>query len=55
MKVKMTYELAMAAGQHTGNCSMRQAGRTCWNRDDWNAACREFNRLAKAAGWKFYT
>lgn len=34
----LTYAVAMAAGQDAGNRSMRAAGRTAWNDDDWNAA-----------------
>lgn len=41
----MTYELAMAASRDAGDRHMRQHGPTKWNRDDWNAAVEEFNRL----------
>ena len=40
-----TYKVAMAAGQDAGNKSMRVAGRTEWNEDDWNAAAATFNKL----------
>lgn len=44
----MTFTATMirAAAQDAGNRSMRAAGRTAWNDDDWNAACAEFERLA---------
>lgn len=41
----MTYELAHRAAWDAGNVSMRAAGRTKWNEDDWNAMCAEFERL----------
>jgi hypothetical protein len=34
----MTYHIAMAAGRDAGNRSMKAAGRTKWNEDDWDAA-----------------
>jgi hypothetical protein len=40
-----TYELAMAAGKDAANARMRKAGRSKWNRADYNEACRTFNRL----------
>jgi len=40
----LTPELALAAAKDVGNESMRKAGRTTWDRDDWYAASREFNR-----------
>ena len=41
----MTYEIAHAAGWDAGNASMRKAGRKTWNRTDYNAFVKEFNRL----------
>jgi hypothetical protein len=41
----LTRDIARAASQDTGNRSMRKAGRTAWNEDDYSAACAEFNRL----------
>lgn len=41
----LTPEIARAAGWDAGNRSMRAAGRTRWNEDDWNAACEVTNRL----------
>ncbi len=35
----MTYDLARAIGQDAGNASMREGGRTGWNKKDYNAAC----------------
>ena len=40
-----TPAIAIAAGQDAGNRSMRAAGRTEWNDDDWNAACDVSDRL----------
>lgn len=45
LRQPITQSLAYAAGKDEGNRSMRKAGRTAWNRDDYNAAVREFNRL----------
>jgi len=45
MKPKLTRELAWAAAQDAGNRAMRKAGRHAWNRDDYNIAAREFDRL----------
>jgi hypothetical protein len=44
-----TYAEAMAAGRDAGNRSMRAAGRTSWNDDDWNAACDVTQRLLGCA------
>ncbi len=38
-------EIAKAAAWDAGNRSMRAAGRTFWNRDDYNVAVRELHRL----------
>jgi len=43
--VKLTKETARAAATDAGNRSMRKAGRTIWNEDDYNAAVDEFDRL----------
>lgn len=45
MKLVMTYDLAHRAGWDAGNRSMKTAGRTVWNEDDYNACWAEFNRL----------
>jgi hypothetical protein len=34
-----------AAGWDAGNRAMREAGRTAWSADDYNAAAREYERL----------
>lgn len=47
--VKMTQALAQAAATDAGNRSMRLAGRTKWNRDDFIAASEEFHRLWKSS------
>lgn len=44
-KPTLTYPLLMAASRDAGNASMRKAGRTAWNEDDWNAACEVSDRL----------
>lgn len=48
--MRLTYDLAMAAGRDAGNRSMRKAGRSAWNREDWGAAAECTNRLLKWAG-----
>jgi hypothetical protein len=35
----------LAAGQDVGNRSMRRAGRTGWNEEDWNIAAAVVERL----------
>lgn len=47
---ELTYDLIMAAARDAGNRSMRNAGRTVWNADDWAAACRVSERLHRIAG-----
>jgi hypothetical protein len=42
---RLTRDVAWAAAHDAGNRSMRHAGRTSWNEDDYNAAVEEFNRL----------
>ena len=44
-KQTVTYKIAMAAGQDAGNKSMKAAGRTSWNDDDWNVAAETTARL----------
>lgn len=39
-----------ARGRDVGNEAMRAGGRTVWSRADYNAACREANRLFKLVG-----
>lgn len=43
--IRMTYALAMAAGQDAANERMRKAGRKTWNRADYNESVRVFNSL----------
>lgn len=45
MALKLTRELALAAGLAAANRHMREAGRTTWNEDDYHAAWDEFDRL----------
>jgi hypothetical protein len=47
--MEMTYQIAHAAGWDAGNRSMRAAGRTKWNEDDWNAAAEVMYRLLDGA------
>lgn len=44
-RILLTYAVAHASGMDAGNRSMRAAGRTKWNEDDYDAACVENNRL----------
>ena len=46
--MKTTYKLAMAAGWDAGNRSMRKAGRTAWNHEDYKAAAEVVARLLMA-------
>ena len=41
----LTPDLIRAAGQDAGNRSMKAAGRSAWNDDDWDAACAASDRL----------
>lgn len=38
--MKITYGVAMAAGQDAANRRMRKAGRTAWDATDYNFAAR---------------
>lgn len=40
--------LLRASAHDAGDQSMRAAGRTTWNDDDWNAMCETHNRLVAA-------
>lgn len=44
-RLQMTYHLARAAGMDAANRSMRKAGRTSWNEEDYNVGVVEQNRL----------
>ena len=44
-RIELTRDLAWSASLDAGNRSMRKAGRTAWNEDDYNTAVDEFNRL----------
>ena len=41
----LTRKLAWAAATDAGNRSMRHAGRTVWDEEDFNVAAAEFDRL----------
>lgn len=43
----LTPDLAKAAGLDAGNRSMRAAGRTVWNEEDYDAASQELTRLMR--------
>lgn len=43
--MKLTEEISRSIAQDAGNRSMRDAGRTAWSREDFNAAVAEFARL----------
>ncbi len=44
-RIKLTRELAIAAGWDEGHRSMRTAGRKAWNEEDAAIAWKELNRL----------
>lgn len=50
VRVPVTYEIAQAAGRDAGNRSMRAAGRTRWNDEDYNAAVAVRDRLLREEG-----
>lgn len=41
------YRLAMSAGRDAAMRQMRSAGRTSWNRADYNLAARVFERILR--------
>ena len=41
----LAHDIAWAASTDAGNRSMREAGRTAWSEEDYNAACAELERL----------
>ncbi len=41
----LTREIAQAAGRDAANCNMRKHKRKEWNREDYDIAWIEFNRL----------
>ena len=43
--MKLTPDLAYAAGKDAANARMRKAGRTTWNEADYNLCCDTINRL----------
>ena len=43
--MQISRQIAYAAGRDAGNRSMRAAGRTEWNDDDWDAASEVTARL----------
>ncbi len=43
--IKLTRDLARAASQDAGNRAMKKGGRTVWDREDYNEAVKEFDRL----------
>ena len=53
MTIHMTPEIARAAGADAANARMRAAGRTAWNRADYNLAARTMNRLLASVEGRF--
>lgn len=51
----VTYKVAVAAGRDAGTRSMRAAGRTQWNEEDWSAAAAVTARLMEVLGVAFPT
>lgn len=51
--VTLTRELACASGTDAGNASMRKAGRTRWNGEDFNVAATLTNRLLRQVPYEF--
>jgi hypothetical protein len=45
MTIKATIELARSAGKDAGDRSMRSAGRSTWNAEDYAEATRVCNRI----------
>ena len=45
MPMVLTLEIARAAAQDAGNRAMQAAGRTVWDRTDYDASVAEFYRL----------
>lgn len=43
--ITITVAIARAAAQDAGNKHMKDAGRTTWNEEDWNAAAEELGKL----------
>lgn len=43
--MKITYQIAMAAGQDAGDASMKKHGRAAWNKADWDVAARLVTKL----------
>lgn len=48
--IKLTPQIIRAAAQDAGNLSMKAAGRTEWNEDDWNEASAKFAELSEFLG-----
>lgn len=46
--MQITYKLAMAAGRDAANRRMAKAGRTTWNRADYNHAAYVVTKLLGA-------
>lgn len=43
--MRVTYQIAMAAGRDAANRQMKASGRSAWNEDDFNLAAEVANRL----------
>jgi len=44
-RIRIDYDIAHSVGRDIGNRLMRKAGRTKWNRDDFNEATPIMNEL----------
>lgn len=44
--IELTEELCRAAAMDAANRNMRKSGRTIWNKEDYNIAVRELERLS---------
>ena len=47
MKMKLTHNIIMAAGEDAANKRMRKTNRKKWNLADWNCACKVTKPLFK--------
>lgn len=48
-KLELTVDMIRMASMDAGNRSMRKAGRSAWNDDDFDAATAEWERLRPSA------
>lgn len=48
--MKVTYQIAMAAGRDAGNKNARKHGRSVWNADDYSVAAEIAHKLMYGYG-----